>query len=382
MTPIRIATAILVLSSACKSPTEAPGVMRPQTIALLATPKAIYDFSRPDVAVAHFFQRYMPLMGHAAEVVVILGVGNSDHVLQYRGIDGWDDEVEWARTTDHIPTSDRVLDYHQLAEIVRSFKDHATAAGINFKIYDLVDSGGEFTLFNVFKYHNHPECIANAWESFDVRARLHADDRSYASAPNGISEGTLCGEFLVDQLSHYLNDLGFDGILYKNQLGTRGRWTPGNGPGYTAAEAAGIEVFLEYSERVLTGKDIMWFDSYNNTRIERETFSFPSGGYRYFDYLVAAGFCVVTDEYRYLDNLRSKLQIQERPAILATLDYVDPWYTYNSATSFPGESARLEEIALRYRFHIDGIMLFANDEAGALIPRHLVESFASRYFGL
>jgi hypothetical protein len=50
-------------------------------------------------------------------------------------------------------------------------------------------------------------------------------------------------------------------------------------------------------------------------------------------------------------------------------------------TEFPEESARLEEIAIEYRDDIDGIMFFAHDEVGALVPRGVVESFASRFFG-
>jgi hypothetical protein len=217
---------------------------------------------------------------------------------------------------------------------------------------------------------------------FDIRGHLQADDAIYASAPDGITEGSLCGEFLVDQVSQYIHDLGFDGILYSNQLGTRGRWIAGDGPGYSVDEAAAIQTFLAFSQRMLAGKDLMWFDSYNNVKVERETFSFPAEGYGYFDYLLASGFCVMTTTIRdqYLDDLRSKLQIKGRPRILATLDYVDPWYSYNSMTDYQGCSQRLEQTAIDHRSEINGIMFFANDERGALVPRNLVESFAARFF--
>ena len=193
-------------------------------------------------------------------------------------------------------------------------------------------------------------------------------------------EGTQCGEFLADQVAHYTTDLGFDGILYGNQLGTRGRWWPGNGPGYSDAEAAAILAFFEYSKRALGDKELMWFDSYNNRQVERDTWSFPTDGYRSFDYLIASGFCVVTFTERYLDDLNSKLQLTGGPRVLATLDYVDPWYTYNSMTSFPVESARLETIATGYRDRIDGIVFFANDQNGTLVPRQVIESFAERFY--
>jgi hypothetical protein len=348
---------------------------------LLVTPKMIPDFANPEVAVAEFLEHYKPLTSRAAETIVIFAVGNSDHMLSYRGVEYWSDNIDWARTTDHVAVSERTLDYYQIRGIVSAFRNAATSARIKLKVYDHIDSANEFTISSNFKYVRHWECTTNPWVMYDVGAVLRADDFAYATAPNGVAAGTLCGEFLVDQVSRYLQDLGFDGVLYDNQLGTMGRWDPHDGPGYSVERAAAIDAFFEYSRRVLGSKDLMWFDSYNNVTIERETFSFPAGGYRYFDYLIASGFCVITDSERYLDNLKSKLQIKSRPRILATLDYVDPWYTYNSMTDFPKESARLEDIAIEYRYEIDGFMFFANDEVGALVPRKLVDSFAARFFG-
>jgi hypothetical protein len=123
----------------------------------------------------------------------------------------------------------------------------------------------------------------------------------------------------------------------------------------------------------------MWFDSYNEIDVERETFSFPREGYGYFDYIIASGFCVITEPDRYLANLRSKLTLSET-RILGTLDYVDPWYTYNSMVEFPEESRRLEAIAIEYREALSGLFLFANDETGGLVPAGLLRDFARRYF--
>jgi hypothetical protein len=146
-------------------------------------------------------------------------------------------------------------------------------------------------------------------------------------------------------------------------------------------EATAIHDFLEYSQRVFRDKDLMWFDSYNNVEVERQSFSFPRDGYRFFDYLIASGFSVITSTERYVDNLESKLLLNDRTRVLATLDYVDPWYPYNSMTEYAAESARLEKIAIDYRHQIDGIVFFANDELGAPVPRELIESFAERFFG-
>ena len=49
-------------------------------------------------------------------------------------------------------------------------------------------------------------------------------------------------------------------------------------------------------------------------------------------------------------------------------------------TDYQGCSARLEQTAIDNRSEIDGIMFFANDETGALVPRNLVASFAARFF--
>jgi hypothetical protein len=365
----------------CSSVVEPPTPeMHPQSIVLLVTPKMLPDFDRPDSAITRFFDNYKPLTSRSAEVIVIFAVGNSDHILEYKGPSGWGDNVEWARTTDLIPVSERTLDYNQIHNIVLAFRRAAASARINLKIYDQIDSGAEFTVNNDFKYQIHQECTINTWRMFDVRGYLQADRFHYASRPGGIEEGAVCGEFLVDQTAQYMNDVGFDGILYGNQLGTRGQWWPGNGPGYSDAEAAGIDSFLSYSRRIFGAKGLMWFDSYNNVKVEHDTFSFPADGYRYFDYLIASGFCVVTSSERYLENLESKLRIADHPKILATLDYVDPWYTYNSMTSYPAESAQLETIAVDHRYQIDGLVFFANDEIGQLVPRALVESFAERFF--
>jgi hypothetical protein len=350
-------------------------------VVLMVTPKMIPDFDHSDPAVAQFFEHYGSLTSRAGEVIVIFAVGNSDHILQYPGPAGWATNLDWARTTDFKIVSERLLSYNHIHDIIRAFRTAGAAAGIKLKVYDQIDSGGEFTPANNFKYVVHPECTNNKWFMYDIRGRLHADNRSYATAPTGVADGKLCGEFLADQTAAYMRDLGFDGILFGNQLGTRGRWLPDDGPGYSADEAGAIRSFLAYTRQVFLGKDLMWFDSYNNVEVERQTFSFPAEGYHDFDYLIASGFCVITTPERYADDLESKLRIRNGPRILASLDYVDPWYTYNSMTEYPEESARLEEVAVARHADIDGIMFFANDEVGGLVPRRLIDSFAARFFG-
>lgn len=363
----------------CTRGTEPPRVMRPQTVVLFATPKFIADFEHPDSDVTRFLLHYAPLSRPASETIVIFAVGNSQHILTYRGPEHWSDNVEWARFTGSIEVSTRPLSYRQIDVVVKAFRRTADSLGLRLKVFDQVDSGNEFVR-EYFKLSDHTECFSQQFQSYDIRGLLRSDTIGYAAAPSGIADGMDCGTFLVDQVARYVHDLGFDGILYGNQLGTRGRWLPGDGPGYSDAEASAIRSFMSYSKQKLAGRDLMWFDSYNNARVEHDTWSVPSDTYDNFDYLIAAGFCVITYPDRYLDNLRSKLRIRGRMKVLATLDYVDPWYKYNSMNAFDEESRTLEAIAILYRYDIDGFVFFANDEQGQLVPARIISSFAQRFF--
>ena len=379
----RTSVAVRVIDGERRASAMVPVTVRPRptSVVLFATPKILADFDDPRRGVTEFLRHYEPLTTRAAEVIVIFAVGNSEHILTYRGPQFANDSVMWARYTDgkDVPAFDRKLRYRQIANIVRTFREVAATSGMKLKVFDQIDPGPEMA-WEYWKYSRHPECMDLHFDSFDIRGRLTRDTLTYASAPNGTVAGKQCGEFIVDQSAVYLRDLGFDGILYGNQFGTRGKWEPGRGPGYSGAEAGAIQTFLEYSRRALGERELMWFDSYNNVDVERETFSFPYVGYRAFDYLMASGFCVITDTERYLDNLESKLRLGAGPRILATLDYVDPWYTYASMRDFALESARLEQIAIRYRDRIDGLVLFANDHNGVPVPRRSIEAFAARFY--
>lgn len=370
----------LALLLACHEPTAPPPLPGPQSIVLLVTPKMIADFANPDSSVAQFFTHYSSLTTRAAQTTVIFAVGNGDHILVYRGTNYWQDTVTWARFTDGVAVSNRILNYQQVGNIVQSFRNHAATLGIHLKVYDQIDSGDEFSE-NTFRFGRHPECMDPTWVSYNIRGALNADPLIYASTPSGITAGTSCGSFLADQVSVYLRDLGFDGILYSNQLGTRGRWLPGNGPGYTQAEALAIHDFMQYSKGVLGSMDLMWFDTYNDVPVEHSTFSFPSDGYQFFNYLIAAGFCIVTTPERYNYDLYTKLQLKTGMGVIATLDYVDPWYSYASMTTYPVASAELEQTAIQNRGKIAGFIFFANDHTGAFVPRALIDSFAIRFFG-
>lgn len=360
---------------------------RLKSIVLFGTPKIIDDFNNPQPQIDQFFDHYEPFYkDQYAELILIFAVGNSEHILQYKGVESWDEEVAWANLIDEKELfSDQTLTYEQIYAITQAFKREADSRNLRFKIYDQIDQAYEFTRTN-FKSVRHREAMRperpwSKYAGYEIMNALDADDFVYATQPNGIPQGKNAGDFLVEQTAAYINDLEFDGVLYGNQLGTRGHWAPTNGPGFSDQEAAAIRHFFEYSQLMLGDKDLMWFDSYNNIQIEHDQYSVPAEAYQYIDYLMASGFCVITTSERYEDNLNSKLTLAPMTKILATLDYVDPWYSYDSMTDFPEESAHLEEVAIAKFFAIDGVVMFANDEFGNLIPADKVESFASRFWG-
>ena len=99
----RVALIALTVANACRDSTgigsDVPPVstMRPQTLVLFATPKFVFDFDNPEADVDKFLRHYGSLTSRAAETIVIFAVGNSDHMLTYRGSAFSADSVEWAR---------------------------------------------------------------------------------------------------------------------------------------------------------------------------------------------------------------------------------------------------------------------------------------------
>lgn len=363
-----------------------------KTVVLFSTPKFIQDFDNPEPSISAFFDHYAPFTQEPyGELILIFAVGNSEHILKYQGRDRWHALVEWARyinndrpfTDPEEIFSEATLNYAQIHDIVLKFKAEAARRHIPFKIYDQIDQAYEFC-YTDFKSHYHRECMLpdDPWKQYagyEIMAELNADTCSYATAPQGIPQGKNAGDFLVEQTSAYIHDLEFDGVLYGNQLGTRGHWWPDGGPGFSETESAAILHFFRYSKEQLGDKDFMWFDSYNNVQIEHDRYSVPAEAYRYFDYIMVSGFCTITNPDRYLDNLNSKIGLRSVTKILATLDYVDPWYDYNAKDAFPEESRELAKIAIAKFDQIDGLVMFGNDELGNFIPQGIIVDFTSRF---
>ena len=365
------------------------------TICMLMTPKIIRDFNNPDEDVGVFFDYHRELFDGAEEVVVVIGVGNSDQMLEYRGKKFWDDKVNWARYIwddsvhpyQRYVFSDQTLNYHQISHIASAFKKYDGKQGFRVKVYDFFDQAKEFT-YTDFKTERHPECYieyleAHKLSGIDIRSRLKADDYVYAAYPKGIPQGTLTADFIVNQIAQYLSDLELDGVLLLNQVGTRGRWFLEKSPGYSPVEAEAIRRFFRNLKSKLREKDLMWMDTYHTVDEEHDYWSVPREAYDYMDYISVSQFCVMVDSRTALRNIRSKIKL-EHPKVLACVDYVDCWYGYKSYAAHSRGSKRclkLEEYLVRYAGEVDGIWLMGHDEMGRYIPGYLLTRLHRKWEG-
>lgn len=197
----------------------------------------------PEPVCRRMFRQWLPLIGQARQVSVMLWTADGSELLDYAG--RLDDEIEWARyiggATPRQPVpgdpegvclhsraylyrdNPPVHTYRSLAAIVATLKRvGAEVTGLPVRVGSTFDPGPEFARSS-FKYERHPEvCLAETMgrASFVCcYATLHADDRAYAGFPQGIPEGTTVGTFLGRQSQHFLRDLGFDYLWLSNGFG-------------------------------------------------------------------------------------------------------------------------------------------------------------------
>lgn len=362
---------------------------------VIVTPKILRDLTNPRPAIRAFFAHYAAALPFRTYRVVF-AVGNSDHILGYLGRAGWSAAVPWARYTEdslrprrpgqqlpRIATSRQTLTYHQIAGIVRVFRDEARRAGVRLTILDQLDKNGEFTEIP-FKTGKHPEIFSKVWRTAGllIAAPLAADQSSYGAYPSGIPAGTHSGTFIAKQTAAYVRDLGFDGIFLSNQVGTRGHWDPARSPGYSQKEAREITRFFRLLREHLGTKEIVWWDSTNAVAVEHDRWALDRGAYRFMGTIAAAGFCVIRkDSAHYRASLESKLALPNGPKVTATLDYVDPYYTHRSWQQYPRCSEQLEQIATSSWDRLEGVFTFGNDERGQFIPVHLLDRFRAKLAG-
>ena len=61
------------------------------------TPKIFDRLTEPRPGVESFFDHYAAWIKGAEQTVVNFCTGNGDHILNYRGRDGWETTFDWAR---------------------------------------------------------------------------------------------------------------------------------------------------------------------------------------------------------------------------------------------------------------------------------------------
>ncbi len=189
------------------------------------------------------FEHWKPLVKNCETVSIMLWASDGSEILDYNG--DMDTAFEWAYLVGNAnlplnPTGDdsiRLSAYPQLyrsdyptmtygilRKIVATFKEEGKKAlpKATIRVGHTFDIGPEFAI-SEFKYKRHPEiCSGQRMDKFgfvDCTALLNADDRSYASYPNGIPQNTPIGLFLGKQTDVFLKDMGMDYIWLSNGFG-------------------------------------------------------------------------------------------------------------------------------------------------------------------
>lgn len=383
---------LLLLSTLTPAVVVAKEPTDDKILTLVVTPKFIRDFAHPRPSIRAFVDHYADALSFRRWRVVF-AVGNSDHILGYPGRHAWDTGVPWARYTEdsrvkrkpgqqlpRVPVSNQPLTYARIARIIRVLREETKRAGLTVTVLDQLDKNGEFTEVP-FKLARHPEIFSRDWKTAGllINARLTEDAEPYAAYPSGIPSGTHSGTFVVKQTAAYVRDLGFDGVFLSNQVATRGHWDPKRAPGYSDGEAREIRRFFSLLRSHLGKKEIVWWDSTNSVSVERARWAVDPRTYLLMDTIAAAGFCVIrSNTSQYITSLESKLALEAKTKVTATLDYVDPYYTYNSWKQYSHCSASLEDIAISHWGQLEGVFTFGNDERGRFISKNVLARFRSK----
>lgn len=165
-----------------------------------------------------------------------------DHVHGRAGVFfnlGWliDLVTEWTGDLDQpIPTRSRrtaawaAVGYRRLADFVTEFRTTAAhrgftdlGCGILFVHWAHVVWPPELKIYDFDSdwYARHPELYGEAHSHIGMpdlhpANLLHADDYPYATAPNGLTEGTSFPEFFGGQWASFAEAVGFDAILLRD----------------------------------------------------------------------------------------------------------------------------------------------------------------------
>ena len=368
---------------------------RKKVISVLLTPKFIKNFDNPDEDINKFFKYYKKLLDEYKQIIIIFGIGNSDQILKYRGPGYLNDNVPWDRYINFTLKnrkiiSEQTLNYHQIKNIVRQIKYLGKENGYGeVKVFDLLDPGPEFCERD-FKENRHLECmylddprnpnrVIGDWAFLDIISKLKKDSFQYSSYPEGIPEGTKTSDFVINQTRDYLKDMDMEGIWLQNAFGTVGQWDIKYARGYSEEESREILYFFKNLKLVLEKKEIMWFDSYWPKEYEHDYWSVPDEAYEYMAYLQIATYAVLCKSERIRPNLVSKMNLPCK--LIYSVDFVDPWYDYNTYKKYPERLRVIIEILKENIHNVDGIQIWANDEQGKFISRNELGRLKGMVYG-
>ncbi len=349
-----------------------------QSLVLMITPVVFNDFDNPQEDTTHFYNHFYDFMQGWNEVVIIFAVGQAEHVLAYRGMDYMDDKFPWA-----VGMSQRTnkISPRQIRNICRCLRRKGRELGLNVKIFDMLEPGPEFCACP-WKYKRHREAIRRKTEDgelfeLDITTQLKPDNYHYAAYPNGIPEGLHTADFVASQTNQYVRDLNFDGIYLCNALGTVGAWRPKWGRGYRDKEAQVILEFFKTLKKLLGHKQIIWMDSYYSTEVERQSWSIPTKAYDYMDMIQISTWSVIVDPETIRKNLASKIKLNT--PVIFQIDYLDPWYNYDSIQNYIDETEQQLAILRKNISAVDGVYINCNDETGRLLPTFWCDRIKHHY---
>lgn len=339
------------------------------------TPKVIKDFNHSKDDLLRFFSYFNEFFSFGKRIVVIWATGNSDHIFEYRGKNYQEDKVPWARYTfggketgdegKKYIFSKKTLNYRQIKDIISGIKSVGMESGYpDIRVFEYLDPGNEFCE-NEFKYHRHPEIIAQG--HVDITTYLNKDSYIYSSYPEGIPNPTKAADFGANQTGDYLTDMGMDGVFLGNALGTIGHWFPERARGYSDSEAKAILYFFQHLKETLAEKQVMWMDSYWPRPVEHDRWSVPREAYDYMDYIMISTWAVLVKPDNIQPNIDSKLGVGKMKLIYQ-IDYVDPWYHYNAYIHYPNQLTHNIKLLYENMQKIDGIKIVGNDENGNFVP--------------
>ena len=366
------------------------------------TPKIFGDFTEIEQTVQCFYDHYADYIRGSEKTVINFCTGNGDHILNYAGMDDTT-EFDWARynryvcdegvtVRDHnlgwlkdcyepqvhdaeyypkgpsFLTSDKRMNNALLLSVYRAFYKIAKERGINVQILEYLEPGPEFC-DSVWKRERHPECLSNM--VIDVCAKLKGDEHRYSAYPDGIAEGTPVSEFIARQCRNFVHDFGIDGICLGNQFGLLGFWDPNAAPPLTQEREEAIGKFFRTMRSELDGKLLYWMDSYHPVETEISVWGMRKENYACLDGIIVSSFAVLVKEELLIPNIQSKRKVcdicLQKPDVLFTMDFVDPWYQYRVYVDYPDKYEYQRQCFEKVKKLCDGVSFFANDTFGLYV---------------